>query len=113
YLPTTAATMNRGCGRLRRPDLGELDDRRRGEAHVLDADPLALAVRVVAAGEDVRRRQAHLGERGAVRAAANRSPLRLEADAADGFLEVRDDLRMVVERAAHVAVLDARLDVDR
>ena len=95
------------------PDLAQLDDRRRGEAHVLDADPLALAVGVVAAREDVRRRQAHLGQRRAVGAAADRGPLRLEADAADGLLEVRDDLRMLLERVAHVAVLDARLDLDR
>jgi len=43
---------------LLRPDLGQLDDRRGRQAHVLDADPFALAVRVVAAREDVRRRQA-------------------------------------------------------
>src|SRR5258708_2541233 len=73
---------------LSRSDLGQLDNRGRRQAHVFDADPLALAVRVVAAREDVRRRQAHLGEGGAVGAAANRRPSGLEPDAADGLLQV-------------------------
>ena len=107
------ARPRKGPGGYFGPDLRELDDRGGGEAHVLDADPLALAVRVVAAGEDVRRRQAHLGERGAVGAAADRGLLRLEPDPANGFLEVRDDRRMLLQRVAHVAVLDERLDVDR
>src|SRR5436305_14086648 len=82
------------AGWLLGPDLREVHDGRGGEAHVLDADPLALAVRVVAAGEDVRRRQTHLGQRRSVGAAADGRPLRLEPDAADGFVEVGDDLRM-------------------
>src|SRR6266581_3314905 len=95
------------------PDLGELDDRRGGQAHVLDADPFALAVRVVAAREDVRSREPHFGERGAVGAPADRRSPRLEPDAADGFFQVSDDFRMLQERVAHVAVLDERLDLDR
>src|SRR5690242_4353658 len=89
-VPQRAPPTRAGCrsALLLGPDLRELDDRRRREAHVLDADPLALAVRVVAAGEDVRRRQAPLGERGAVGAAANRGPSRLEPDPPDRFLEV-------------------------
>src|SRR4051794_41294881 len=95
------------------PDFRNFHDRRSGEAHVLDADPLALAVGVVAAREDVRRRQPHLGERRAVGAASNRSRPRLEPDTADSLLEVRDDLRVLLQRVAHVAVLDERLDLDR
>src|SRR5207302_944943 len=95
------------------PHARELDEGRGGEAHVLDADPLALAVRVVAAGEDVRRRQSHLGERRAVGAASDRRLLRFETDAADRLLEVRNDLRMTLERVAGVPVLDAVLDLDR
>src|SRR5256885_12769285 len=94
------------------PHAGQLDERGRSEAHVLDADPLALAVRVVAAGEDVRRRQAHLGERRAVGAAADRRLLRLETDAPDRLLEVRADLGIPLERGARVAVLDAVVDPD-
>src|ERR1700730_13778178 len=95
------------------PELGQFDDRGAREAHVLDANPLALAVGVVAAREDVRRREAHLGQRRAVGAAADRRPLRLEADPPNGLLEVRGDLRMLLERVSHVAVLDAGLDLDR
>ena len=101
------------CRRYFGPHARELDERRGGEAHVLDADPLALAVRVVAAGEEVRRGQAHLGQRRAVGAAADRRLLRLEPHAADRFLEVRDDLGVRLERVAHVAVLDSVLDLDR
>jgi hypothetical protein len=67
----------------------------------------------VAAREDVRRRQAPLRQRRAVRPAANRRQLRLEPHAADGLLEVREDVRIVRERVSHVAVLDLRLDLDR
>src|SRR5579864_3937609 len=101
------------CALLFSPDPGELDERGRGEAHVLDADPLALAVSVVAAREEVRRWQAHLGERRPVRTAANRRLPRLETDPADRLLEVRDDPGMPVERGARVPVLDAVLDLDR
>src|SRR3954465_3500602 len=100
--PYPSTRLKPGCFSLLGPDLRELDDGRCGEAHVLDADPFALAVRVVTAGEDVRRRQAHLGERGAVGAAADRGLLRLEPDAADSFFEVGDDRRMLRERVAHV-----------
>src|SRR3954451_21832638 len=89
----SASTLT-GYPSILTPDPGELDDRERGESHVLDADPFALAVGVMAAREDVRRRQPHLGERGAVGAAADRRLLRLEPDPADGFLEVGDDLGM-------------------
>ena len=65
---------------------------RRGKAHVLDADPFALAVDVLRAGEDVRRREAHRREQRAVGTAAERRPPGLEADAADRLLEVPDDL---------------------
>src|SRR6476469_2994757 len=81
------------CVLLLSPLAGELDERRRGEAHVLDADPLALAVRVVAA--------------------ADRCLLRLETDAPDRLLEVREDLGIPLERGTRVAVLDAVLDLDR
>src|SRR3954453_2423702 len=101
------------CALLPGPHPRELDERRGGEAHVLDADPLALAVRVVAAGEDVRGRQAHLRQRRAVRPASDRRLLRLEADAADRLLEVRDDLGALLEARARVAVLDPVLDLDR
>ena len=50
----------------------QLDDRRRRDRQVLDGDPLAHRVVLVAAGEDVRRRQAHLGQPRAVGAAADR-----------------------------------------
>src|SRR5436190_18419608 len=105
------AVAGEGLGGLS-PHAGQLDERGRGEAHVLDTDPLALAVRVVAAREDVRRRQAHLGERRAVGAAADRRLLRLETDAPDRLLEVRADLGIPLERGARVAVLDAVLDLD-
>src|SRR5579884_292623 len=101
------------CALALGPHAGELDERRGGEAHVLDADPLALAVRVVPAGEDVRRGQAHLGQRGPVGAAPDRGLLRLEADAPDRLLEVPDDLRVPLDRLARVAVLDPLLDLDR
>jgi len=55
----------------------------------------------------------HLGERRAVGPAADRGQLRLEPDAPDRLLQVRNDLRMLLERVAHVAVLDLRLDLDR
>src|SRR5438132_13494285 len=80
---------------LFRPDLRQLDDRGGCQPHVLNANPLALAVGVVAACEDVRRRQAHLGQRRAVGAASDCRPLRLEADTAYGFLEVRNNLRVL------------------
>src|SRR6266404_2364436 len=95
------------------PELRQLDDRRAREAHVFNANPLALAVGVVAAREDVRRRQAHLGQRRAVGAASDCRPLRLEADTAYCLLEVRNDLRVLLEPVAHVAVLSARVDLDR
>src|SRR4051794_25225496 len=85
---TQPAESGGGGAGLLSPHAGQLDERGRGEAHVLDTDPLALAVRVVAAREDVRRRQAHLGERRAVGAAADRRLLRLETDASDRLLEV-------------------------
>src|SRR5207247_2360063 len=106
-------SCSRGAGCGVGPDLHERDDGGARETHVLDADPLPLAVRVVAAGKDVRRRQAHLGERRAVGAAPDRRLLRLEADAAYRLLEVRDDLGVLPQRVAHVAVLDERLDLDR
>src|SRR3954453_20715753 len=82
--------------RLRaRPDLRQLDDGRGGEAHVLHADPFPLAVRVVPAGEDSGRAEAHLGERGAGGAAADRVQLRLQANSAPALLKVRDDLWVV------------------
>src|SRR5256714_12265120 len=107
-----AGAVGEGLGGLS-PHAGQLDERGRGAAHVLDTDPLALAVRVVAAREDVRRRQAHLGEGRAVGAAADRRLLRLETDAPDRLLEVRADLGIPLERGARVAVLDAVVDLDR
>src|SRR5579862_771528 len=95
------------------PDAGELDERRRGQAHVLDADPLPLAVRVVAAREDVRGREAHLGERGAVGAASDRRLPRFEPDAADRLFEVLDDLGVPLDAGAGIPVLDPVLDGDR
>src|SRR5712671_4396096 len=109
--PTRYPTSNSLLLGLFGPELRQLDDRRRGEAHVFDADPLALAVGVVAAREDVRRRQAHLGQGRPVCAATDRGALRLEADPPNGFLEVCDDLRVLLERVPHVAVLDVRLDL--
>src|SRR5262245_53373142 len=95
------------------PHARELHERRGGEAYVLEADPLALAVRVVAPGEQVGRGKSHLGERRTVRAAADRRLLRLEADPADRLLEVRDDLGMLLDHVARVAVLDSLLHLDR
>src|SRR3954471_21261858 len=93
------------------PDLGELDDGGRGEAHVLDADPLALAVGLLAAREEVRRRQALLGQRRAVGAAADRRLARLESEAPDRLFRGGDDLRPLQQLVAHVAVRDRRLDL--
>src|SRR5205823_14941590 len=113
--PTSAAASR--CAPLRRnalrPDLRKLDDRRRREAHVLDADPLALAVRLLAAGEDVRRRQPLLRQSRAVGAAADRRLARLEPGPADRLLERADDLGTLLQGVAHVAVGDRRLDLDR
>src|SRR4029079_11509757 len=95
------------------PDFREFHERGCGEPHVLDADPFALAVGVVAPGEEVRRREAHRRQCRAVRAAADRGHLRLEPHTANGLLEVRDDLRVLLQRVAHVAVLDEGLDLDR
>ena len=96
-----------------RPNAGELDERRRGEAHVLDADPLALAVRVVAAGEDVRRREPHLGQ--AEPSVPPRIDVRLGSRPTRRIASSR--LATIsgccVERVAHVPVLDPALDLDR
>src|SRR6476469_427626 len=89
-----------------RPESGELDDRRRRQPHVVHATPLALRVVEVPAREEVRRRQALLGQPGAVRAAPYQCPLRLQADAADRLERTVDDLGSLVELVAHVAVLD-------
>ena len=58
--------------RAARPDLREPDDRRGRGGHLLHRGPLAHRVVLVAAVEDVRRRQAHLGQQRAVGAAADR-----------------------------------------
>src|SRR5439155_18902087 len=76
-------------------------------------DPLALAVCVVAAREDVRRGQTHLGQRGAVGSTANRRLPRLESHPANRLLEVGHDLRIPREPISRVEVLDAILDLDR
>src|SRR5437763_17210186 len=101
------------CALLPGPHPRELDERRGGQAHVLDADPLALAVRVVAAREDVRRGQTHLGQRGAAGSTADRRLPRLESDAANRLLEVGHDLRIPPEPNSRVEVLDAILDLAR
>src|ERR687898_854535 len=71
-------------GRLRSfcPQLREVHDRLGGRPHVGDAHPLALRVVLLAAGEDVRRRQPELGEARPVRAAPDELPDRLEPPAA-------------------------------
>ena len=60
---------------------------------------------MLAAGEEVRRRQALLGQAGAVGAAADDAPHRLDARTPDRLLGRVDDLRVPVEDVAHVAVL--------
>src|SRR5437763_16343272 len=94
------------CALALSPYARELDERSGIEAHVLDADPLALAVRVVAAGEDVRRRQPHLRQRRPVGAASDRGAPRLEPDAAYGLVQVLVVLRLLLKCLALVAVLD-------
>src|SRR3954447_4771175 len=101
------------CALLLGPHTREFDESRRREAHVLDTDPLALAVRVMSAREEVRRGEAYLGEPRPVGAAADRRLLRLEPHPADRLFEVRHDLRVPFDRDARVAVLDAILDLDR
>src|SRR5438105_13099686 len=90
------------CALLPGPHPCELDERRGGQAHVLDADPLALAVCVVAAREDIRRGQTHLGQRGAVGSTADRRLPRLESDAANRLLEVGHELRIPRESISRV-----------
>src|SRR5581483_12476110 len=48
------------------PDLDQLDQHADGVGHLFQAGPLQWRVDVVLAAEDVRRRQAHLGQPGAV-----------------------------------------------
>ena len=84
----------------------QLDDRGRRDRHVLDADPLAHRVVLVAAGEDVRGRQAHLGQPRAVGAAADRRRAAARARrAASPRAPPRRTCGTAVERLAHVAVL--------
>jgi hypothetical protein len=94
------------------PRLRELHQRGRGEAHVLDADPLALAVRVVAAREDVR-----VGRPISVSADPSVPPriASASARARRGGSPPRGSRRSAdpLERVARVAVLDAVLDLDR
>ena len=66
----------------------------------------------MAAGEDVRRRQAHLAQPRAVGAAADRGPHRLDSLGADRLLGGVDDLRHRLEVGAHVAVLALDVDLD-
>ena len=70
--PRRAYSCRHRRSRRRCPHLGEADDRRRRGGHVLDRGPLAHRVVLVAAGEDVRRRQPHLAQPRAVGAAADR-----------------------------------------
>src|SRR5262249_32147696 len=84
---------------------------RRGyEAEVLGADPLSDGVELVPAGEDVRGRKAELRQPRAVRPAADRRELRLQADAARRLEGGLDHVRNLVERLAHVAVLVPALE---
>ena len=83
-----------------------------GGRHVLHRRPLAHRVVLVAAGEQVRRRQPARAEDRAVGAAADRDAARLEALAAQRLLRRGDDLRALVEERPHVRVLRRDLDLD-
>ena len=102
-----AMPAGRRRARLFGPDLGEMDDRGDGGAHVLNAGPLALAVVVVAAGEDVRRRQPLLGEPRAVGAAADAVALRLEPVRRIASSACSTTRGCSLEHVAHVPVLDS------
>src|SRR3954465_5022402 len=92
-------------GRLLGPLAGGPYDHRRGGRHVLHRDPLAHRVELVAAGEEVRRRQAPRAQDGAVGTAADRPVDRLDALGANRALGGGRHLRVRLEVAAHVRVL--------
>jgi len=62
-------------------------------------------VEIVLPGEDVRGRQPHERELGAVGPAANRALAKLEAGASNGLARVLDHVRMMIEYLAHIPIL--------
>ena len=68
---------------------------------------------VVLAGEEVRRRQSHEGQPGAIGAAANLPEVRRQSGAGHCRLRVLGDFGISIEHLFHVAVRLAALDLDR
>src|ERR1039458_5632469 len=101
--PLTARSLPR-AGRPR-PDLSQPDDRRRGGRHPGHRRPLADRVILVAAGEQVRRRQPHLAEQRAIGAAPDGRADRLDALGAHSLLGGADDVGDGGDVGAPVAVL--------
>ena len=75
------------------PEASEVDDDLDRLLHVLDRHPLEPRVKVVLAGEDVRRRQAHEREPANRRCRREWPAMHLEAGPADRLVRVLDDLR--------------------
>src|SRR5262249_12647018 len=93
----TATTAMRTAPGLKRslsllhPQLRQVHNRAHGQLHVLHAHPLEPRVESVLAREQVRRRQPHLGEDRAVRAAADAALARRDARLADGLARQLQD----------------------
>src|SRR4051794_18330043 len=99
-------------GRLLGPLAGEPDHPPPGGRPVLHRDPLAHRVELVAAGEEVRRRQAASAQDRAVGTAADRLVDRLDALGADRALGGGRHLRVRLDVAAHVRVLVLRRELE-
>src|SRR6476659_3016245 len=84
------------------PDRGELDDRGRGGGHVLDARPLPHGVVLLAAREEVRRRQTLRREHGSVGASARDREPGLDPGAADRLERSVHDPRILLDERPHV-----------
>src|SRR5262245_40457538 len=80
-----------------RPDLGEVDDGGGCGSHVLNARPLADRVVLLAAGEEIRRREALCRQDGAVRSAARDGEARLHAGPTDRLERRVDDARVLLD----------------
>src|SRR5262245_17190506 len=94
------------------PDRGELDDRRRCSGHVLHARPLPDRVVLLAAGEEVRRRQALRREDGPVGASPRDGEPGLDPRPANRLERSVHDPGILLDERPHVAVRLAHLDVD-
>src|SRR5262245_9129039 len=108
-MPTSLAI---GLARRLGPHARQVHDRRRGGGHVLDARPLADRVVLLAAGEQVRGRQALGRQDRAVRAApCDREPW-LDAGAPNRLQRSLDNARVLLDERAHVPIRVSHLDVD-